>query len=112
MAQSLALLDWSAFAWTLRRPQSVAAAPEYSCSFCWRESEDLDNEDVEPPDATGPADLVQLDRQQRARIAKVATLFMTSDCKSKMRKVHCSLQTACITLSATGSRLSNRVLSP
>src|ERR1035438_3074439 len=56
MAQSQACLDWSALACTLRRPQSVAPVPEYSCSFCCTASGDF-AEDVALDNATGPVAL-------------------------------------------------------
>src|ERR1035441_2339428 len=62
MAQSPAVLNWSAVACTLRGPQSVAPVPEYSCSFCCTASGDF-AEDVALDNATGPVDFLAVRRK-------------------------------------------------
>jgi len=58
----------------------VAAAPEYSCSFCCRASEDL-LDDVAFGDAVGEEVLLQADRQESKESKMIRTaeeFFMTS----------------------------------
>jgi hypothetical protein len=75
-----AVFDWSAVACTLRRPQSVAPEPEYSCSFCCTASggfcDEVALEDV-AEDAAGVADLSHAVRQQ-STIRVMAEVFMTT----------------------------------
>jgi hypothetical protein len=78
MAQLPAVFDWSAVACTLRRPQSVAPEPEYSCSFCCTASADFGDDGVALEDTTGSADLLQAVRQQSTRIRVIAEFFMTT----------------------------------
>src|SRR5579872_5330139 len=93
MAQLAAVFDWSAVACTLRRPQSVALAPEYSCSFCCTASGEfgddaaLGDSALDDPildGATGPADFLAVRRKTATitttrRTSRIAPkFFMTS----------------------------------
>ena len=69
MAQSPAVLNWSAVACTSRRPQSVAPDPAASFNFCWTGSGEFAAADigVELDDATGADDLLQATERERVR---------------------------------------------
>lgn len=74
MAQSLAALDWSAVAWTSRRPQLVEEAPAYSCSLSSTASGDLARDELE---FEGADDLLQATEAVRLSTRRIGGIFMT-----------------------------------
>src|SRR5579864_1078932 len=78
MAQSLAVLSWSAVACTSMRPQSVAPDPAASFNFCWTGSEEFAAADigVELDDVFGAEDLLQATSSDRERKMKTHLEFI------------------------------------
>lgn len=76
MAQSLAVFDRASGACTSSRPQSVAEAPEYCCSFCVTASDGFGAEVV----AGGDADLLQ-EVRMTGTSKRSHRFFIAGDCK-------------------------------